>query len=196
MPHLELVTATTGAPITTADAKAHLNIADDASHDTYISDTLVPTAVDYCERNISGGRQFMEATYDYVLPGFPDRIELPKPPLKSVTSITYITSTGGSATVDTTNYSTQVPQHTPGFIDPVFAFEWPTARDQADAVTVRFVAGYDTPALVPPSIKHAIRLLVGHWFENREAVVTGVIPNEMKIAVNSLLNGNEYGHYS
>lgn len=40
---------------------------------------------------------------------------------------------------------------------------------------------------VPENIREAMLLLIGHWFVNREAVVTGTIVTEMKRAVDRLL---------
>ena len=50
---------------------------------------------------------------------------------------------------------------------------WPgTTLKTAAGVTITFVAGYGaTSASVPESIRQAILLLVGHWYENREATV-------------------------
>ena len=38
------------------------------------------------------------------------------------------------------------------------------------------------------NVKHAIRMLVAHWYENRRAVVTGTITAIIPMAVESLLN--------
>jgi len=37
-------------------------------------------------------------------------------------------------------------------------------------------------------VKHAVRMLVAHWYENRRAVVMGTNPVEVPIAVEALLN--------
>lgn len=41
--------------------------------------------------------------------------------------------------------------------------------------------------LVPDEIRHAMLLLVAHWYENREAVLVGTISTEIQFAVDSLL---------
>jgi len=43
---------------------------------------------------------------------------------------------------------------------------------------------------VPEKVKSAIKLLVGHWYKNREAVVTGTVPRPLEMAVQSLLSQN------
>jgi uncharacterized phiE125 gp8 family phage protein len=46
-----------------------------------------------------------------------------------------------------------------------------------------------TVGLAPQeNVKHAVRMLVAHWYENRRAVVMGTNPVEVPIAVEALLN--------
>lgn len=40
---------------------------------------------------------------------------------------------------------------------------------------------------IPEPIRQAMKLLCGHWYENREAVTVGVMSRSMEFAVNSLL---------
>ena len=61
---------------------------------------------------------------------------------------------------------------------------YPSTYPVPNAVTVRFVAGYTS---VPAGIKAAMKLLIGHWYKNREAVNVGNIVNVMPLAVESLL---------
>jgi uncharacterized phiE125 gp8 family phage protein len=42
----------------------------------------------------------------------------------------------------------------------------------------------------PEDIKQAVVLLVGHWFENREAVVAGSSQEQMPLAVDALLDSH------
>ena len=49
-------------------------------------------------------------------------------------------------------------------------------------------AGYgDEASDVPAPIRHAIKLLVAHWFEQREPVVLGSAPQEVPGTVAGLL---------
>jgi uncharacterized phage protein (predicted DNA packaging) len=41
---------------------------------------------------------------------------------------------------------------------------------------------------ITPAIKMAVLLLVGHWYTNREAVVTGTITTSLPLAYESLIN--------
>lgn len=57
-----------------------------------------------------------------------------------------------------------------------------------NAVAVRCVVGYgSTASTVPAAIRAAMKILIGHWFEHREPVVTGTIVAQMPMSVDALL---------
>ena len=68
------------------------------------------------------------------------------------------------------------------------------------AVASEYVQGMVTPAAVEGEVpvvpavnetqRHAARLLVGHWYENREAVAQGTTVPEVPFAVEMLLTFN------
>ena len=85
----------------------------------------------------------MQSTWDYVLDAWPDEaeIEIPAPPLSSVTSITY-KDTGGI--VNTLNSSSYVvaTESEPGRIVLMPGAAWPSAELwPVSAIKIRFVAG-------------------------------------------------------
>lgn len=137
-------------------------------------------------------RAFITQTWDQKLDAFPanDCFLMPKAPLVSVTSITYVDSNGDTQTVAAANYTVVTPsgpECAPGFIVPAYSLYWPVARSVPNAVIVRFVAGYGAASTVPAPIKAAMKLLIAHWYAQREAVVVGTITKELEWAVNSLL---------
>jgi len=66
---------------------------------------------------------------------------------------------------------------------------WPsTTLRPHNGVCVTFVCGYgDAGSSVPENIRQAMRLLIGHLYENREAVVTGITAGELPLGVDRLL---------
>jgi hypothetical protein len=40
---------------------------------------------------------------------------------------------------------------------------------------------------MPAAIKQALKLLIGHWYENRETVITGTISTALPFAAEALL---------
>lgn len=66
-----------------------------------------------------------------------------------------------------------------------------TLQESGGPVSVAFTA--ETPEDVWPVIIIAIKLLVGHWYENREAVVTGMAVTTLPIGVERLLTPLKLG---
>jgi uncharacterized phiE125 gp8 family phage protein len=76
----------------------------------------------------------------------------------------------------------------PGRVALAYNKSWPTlSLRPTNAVVVQFTAGYgDAADDVPQRVKQAMLLLIGHWYEHREAVLTGSISKEIEFT-NSLL---------
>lgn len=170
---LYLSTAPASEPLSTSEFKSHQRI--DTSADDIYCDTLVKTARQYVEAVT--WRALINQTWVLKLPAFPDVIWLPKPPTVSITSIAYIDTDGTSQTLGTSVYALDSTQE-PARIVLKFGQNWPATRAQnEDAVTVTFVAGYGSSASsVPEPLRHAVRLLAGMLYENREAVAGGNMP--------------------
>lgn len=191
------VTPASGNPVTLAELKQHINVTTSSTAENDRLTELLNAATSFCQRDISGNRQLMSATYDYKLSGFPNgrKLWLPLPPLSSVTSVTYLDTSDASQTFSSSNYVVNRSDHNQGFIERKYSVSWPATSDRADAVTVRFVAGYASASAVPSEFKHAIKLIAGHWNENREALIVGTISSEVAIGVQRLLSHWGYGHY-
>jgi len=187
MGNLTLKTAPASEPFTTAEAKTHLRV-DIATDDTYI-DTLVVSARARTEAYLR--KALITQTWEYRLDWFPisDESELlvPMLPMVSVSTIKYIDSDGDEQTWSSAEYTVDIYNHVPRIL-PAFSFSWPTTRDQINAVTIEFVAGYGTASDVPQDIKHAMLLLIGEMYENREESVTGTIVSAMPTTAQSLLD--------
>lgn len=139
-------------------------------------------------------RAFITQTWDLKLNGFPRQIEVPLPPLISVTSLAYLDANGASQTLTvTTGYVVDAPAGPyadPGRITLPYGVMWPQSQMVENAVTLRFVAGYGAASAVPEAIKSAMKLIIGHLYENRENVVIterGSIVQEMPQAAEHLL---------
>ena len=169
-------------PITTSDMKDHIKV--DISDDDDLIDTYTSSARQYVEDIM--GRQFISATWTLYYDSFPTVITVPRPPLQSVTSIQYYDTDGVLQTLSSAIYTADTTSQ-PGRIVEAYSQVWPSTRDIPNAVIVTVVAGYGaTAADVPAKIKQAIKLMVGHWYENREQ--TQIIDmKELPKAVESLI---------
>ena len=130
---LEIVTAPASEPITISDVKCHARV-DTEDEDLLISQMIKAARISL-ERIMN--RTFVNTTFDYFLDHFPAVILLPRAPLNSVTSITYLDSNGDSQTLASTEYSTDLKSE-PGRIIPAPTKSWPTTEaNQLNTVTVR-----------------------------------------------------------
>ena len=192
---LEKVTSAATTPVTLAEAKRHLRVTTD-DDDQLIRDYL-RAATEYCEDQVPGARSFSQATWDWKIHTFPDTtFQIPRPPLQSVSHIKYFAtaSSTGLTTLSSTSYIVNTPTSLPGLVElhPNDG-AWPTVADRADAIHIRFISGYSN---VPEQAKQAIKMIVGHYYNNREAVITGTISKEIEHGVRALLGSIGYGSYS
>lgn len=193
-------TPPTTTVLATSDVKSHLRV-DFDDDDVYLNG-LIHTAERYAERYT--GRQFMSATWTLTLDHFPycgtgpfdNEIILRYPPLASVDSITYVNSSSGTtSTWSSSEYQVETNEHK-GRVSPAYNYVWPTPRAEPGAVTVTFTAGATSSTNVPIEARHAMKMLVGHWYCNRLDVVnTGVTPQMQLRAANDLLNMISIGEY-
>lgn len=188
---LTLVTGPSTEPVTLAEAKAHCRVAisdDDGLIAGYILAARVHLETETRRAFLT---QTYDATYDYEWPVIWDRctstyrpqITIPKPPLQSVTSVSYVDDAGASQTLAANQYRVSA-NGIEGLIEPAYNVSWPTVREQMACVTVRFVCGYTS---FPEPLRQAMLLLIGHWYENRETVNVGNITGEIPFAVSALV---------
>jgi len=163
---LTLTTAPAVEPVTLAEAKRHMRI-EHSDDDTDITAWIV-AARNWCETNAN--RQYITASWTLTFDGsFPDVIELPRPPAQSVTSIKYIDTDGALQPLSIAVYQVSVTGVC-GLIKPAYDQSWPSVREQYNCIQVLFKAGYgDAASAVPETAKVAIKMLVAHLYENREA---------------------------
>lgn len=188
---LTLVTAPEVEPVSLAEARLHLRSDDSVTTDDELITSLIVAARQSVESRTN--RALVTQTWDAFYEAFPDdRVLLvPKPTLQSVTSVKYRDGSNVEQTLASTEYDTDVSS-LPGVVSRGYSKTWPTTYERPQAVTVRFVAGYGLAASVPDAIKAAMKLMMGHWYANREAVVTGTISTALEMTVDALLGPYRY----
>jgi len=137
------------------------------------------------------GRTLGATTYRLTRDKWPSgrELTLPRSPLRSSTSVavTYRLSTGSTSTLSSTAYVVDGDAEPPRLILKANQ-TWPENELLAGpSVRVQWDAGYAGSSTVPERAKQAIRFLAGHWYENRETVVTGTISSEVQRTVRDLL---------
>jgi uncharacterized phiE125 gp8 family phage protein len=179
-----LITAPTVEPVTLDQAKLHARV--DIDTDDDLIEALIEAARHWVEGQTH--RALCTQTWDFTFDEFPCReLRLPLAPVSSVASVTYVDSSGveQSLTGSPAEYQ-QVVNNDHPYIVPLYNETWPEARCQPNAVTVRAVCGYGAAAAVPAPLVQAILLLVGHWYESREAA--GPSATELPFAVEALIS--------
>ena len=168
---LSLVTAAVCEPISLPEAKVHLRI-DGSDSDTYVN-KLIATARRHIETITR--RRLIQQTWDYTLAEFPiGDILLPIQPVSSITSVEYVNGSGTTTAFTDFSLISDGPRSR---VVLDYNVSWPTTRAHGNAVTVRFVAGYepstdspqDLAANVPEDLREAMYLLIGDLHENRES---------------------------
>jgi uncharacterized phiE125 gp8 family phage protein len=174
-------------PVTLTEAKLHCRV--DATADEALITSLITVARQYCE-NFTG-RAFVTQTIEYTLDRWPSgrMIYLPRPPVQSISSVVYYDKDNTLNTLTLTNdYLVDVSSQFARVVLPRNIL-WPTEiLHPVNPIRVTYVAGYGLAAAVPEYIKAAIKLCVGNWYENREAVLpAGHIGKELPMGAQALL---------
>lgn len=161
-----LITAPATEPVTLAEAKLHLRV--DASDEDTLITSLISVARHECENRT--GRALITQTWELTRDCFADEMELPQPPLQSVSSVKYFDTSEVEQTLASSVYRVDSYSQ-PGRVTLAYEETWPDiALEYPNAVAIRYVAGYGAAASsVPPPLKQWMLLHIGHWYANREA---------------------------
>jgi uncharacterized phiE125 gp8 family phage protein len=174
---------------------------DTSDDDAYVQN-LVTSAREWCEQYLD--RTLVHTQWVMRFDKFPDSgiepVELPRPPMVMSGTATAVTVTFTQEAGPTSTYSTaeyRVDRNaTPGAILPIYGSTWTPHRQDDNAISVTWWAGYGASgSSVPAAIRHAILMLVGHWYEFRTSVLTGSISKEVEFGVKSLLDSQRWGSY-
>jgi uncharacterized phiE125 gp8 family phage protein len=166
---LTLITAPAIEPLKLASAKLHLR--QEETDDDDLIKILIVACREHAE--MFTRRQFLTATWELSLDKFPAgiaEIKIPRPPLQSVSSIKYDDLDGNEQTLDSAVYDVDTGVE-PGIVRLAYNQSWPSTRSQANAVRIRFLAGWTTIDLVPKSIRQALLLHISHLYDHPDAVV-------------------------
>lgn len=147
-------------PLHVEEAKLHLRtVPGDNAEDALLIAPLITAAREYCE-NATGLALVPQNIIAY--PETWGLWRLPRPPVLSVTEIAWHDAGGRRHCLNEEAY--QVDQ-----AEGLLLVEKPPAgglRTGLNPIEVRYRAG----GAVPKTVRQAMLLLVGHWYQNREAV--------------------------
>lgn len=175
--------AASETPVSLAEAKAHLRV--DHTDDNTLITALINAATDHLD-GWSGvlGRALVTQTWRQDFGSFTGKLRLPLKPVASVSGVTYYDTDNAQQTLATSVYELLTDDAGP-YLALKVDQTWPGTESRAAAVSVTFVAGV-AAADVPAAIKAAMLLMIGHLYENREAVAEGSFA-VMPMAVDALI---------
>lgn len=207
------ITQPAAEPVTLDQAKAHLRVSFD-DEDDYIT-SLITAARQFIEKatNRAIFSRQMRLTLDYFPLGYTGgsistttadfltwyyrgvSIRLPMPGCVSVESVSYIAADGTTKTIDSADYTVDTVSE-PARITPAPGYTWPSLQNyRPGQVIVDYTAGsYGDGVEVnncPRTITMAMLLLMGHWYEHREAVSDAKLTT-VPLAVDALLAGETF----
>ena len=138
--------------------------------DSTLIESYITAAREYCENYQN--RAYITQTWELWLDSFPrcDVLEVPLPPLVSVSSIKYYDVDDTEATMSSTLYFVDTKSE-PGRICLNYGEQWPqTTLRPHNGVCVTFICGYGaTSAYTPEKARLAMLLLIADYYANREA---------------------------
>lgn len=182
MATLRVTTAATTEPLSLAEAREHLRV------DHFDDDGVISGCILAARQHIENvtGLVLSTSTWTMTLDGAPADgwVLLLREPVQSVSAVRYYNTAGVLTTWSGTEWESDL-NSSPPRIRPRETYSWPSVKDVLSAVQVEFVAGYGGPDSVPQPVMHAMRLLVGHFYENREAASGALSP--LPFAVDALL---------
>ena len=142
---------------------------------TALMDSAVSHCTDYTGKHFTAG----DTVFFYLERWRPATLAFG--PTKTITSVKYYDTSGVQQTLDSSKY---YHDEVSGRAKRIYFHDVPDLEDyNSTPIKIEGTCGESAS----PNIKHAIRMLVAHWYENRRAVIT-TTPQEMPLGVRALLN--------
>lgn len=190
---LARVTAPTGALLSIADLRRdHLRI--DAADEDGALDEMIEAATDWLDGPRGAlGRCLLTQTWRVSVAGPVDgRVALPLAPVVALTGASYLDASGAEQSITLADL-VLVGDGDRAHVEPAIGKAWPVTAQREDALRLTVSCGYGAEAsAVPAGIRHAARLLVAHWYANREPS-SDRQSHEIPYAVEALVNLHRVG---
>lgn len=164
---LELLDPPATTPITLAEVKDQLRV--EADDDDAILTRLIDVAVAYTDvKGALGQAMITQKWGQWVNSTPPQTVSLILGPTTGVTAVKYYDTDGNLQEDTLSNYQVTGTEFAT-IIGPKTGFNWPVTQQRSDAIRIEYEIGYgEATTDVPQTIRHALMLLVGHWYDNRE----------------------------
>jgi uncharacterized phiE125 gp8 family phage protein len=167
---LERIVAPSTTPITLAEAKAQMRVETD--DDDALITRLIAAAVAFTDAQGTLGKCMITQTWRQWVENNPNEVNMLMSPTITLTAVKYYDSDGALQTATLSDYQVLGPSYYK-YVKVKAGFTWPVAQTRPDAIAIEYTVGYGTATTdVPETIRHALLMLVSHWYENREDTTT------------------------
>jgi uncharacterized phiE125 gp8 family phage protein len=193
-PQYSLTLAPDTEPVNIDQASEHLRV--DSSDDLALIESLIAVAREYVDSvtgrvsSVSGWRLTASAWADLFGSSQTDVFSLHRTPLVSVESISYYAPDAATLTVLSASNYRAITTTEPGLIQ--IHGDLPDLDDRPDAIQIEFTAGYSDPSLAPAVLRHAIKMVVSHLYENRLPVAFASC-SEIPYSLSNLIENQKVG---
>lgn len=165
MKYVASVTAQPAAePVSLTEAKTYLRV-DGSAEDSLITSLLLTarTEVEQICR-----RKLITQTVRCDIREWEQEIQLPFPPLASVTTVKYYDGSNVLQTLSSSYYVVETLSDV-GMISLAYGYTWPTVYERPYPIQITYQAGYGSGAThVPEPLRQAILIATAEMYEHRE----------------------------
>jgi uncharacterized phiE125 gp8 family phage protein len=177
--------------VSVADIKPHCRI-DHSDDDAYLTSLIAAAqaVIDGPYGMVGKAIATQQWTLTQSLLTGKTRLPIPVLPFRDVVSLKYYDANNVQQTIDLSADFVVFGNEDFGYIEPLVS--WPAMYDRPDAIELVFHAGFGDVADCPQNLIHAVKMLVAHWYENRETVVDYSV-NNLPMAVQELVNIHRIG---
>lgn len=172
-------------PVSLAEVKEHLRV--DGPEEEPLIVALITTARLTIEH--LAGLALISQRWAVLLDSWPETpaIELPVAPVASIDALRVYDEAGGASLIAADQYFADLASR-PARLVRSDVSAWPAPGRVANGIEIELTAGFGAlPVDVPETLRWAVLMLVGHWFENRAAVGADSQLRHMPLAVHAVL---------
>lgn len=189
---LELLTPAAVSPVSVNEIKVQARV-DSDDEDDYIQ-ALIDAALGLVDGQGMLGRAMVTQTWGQWVSQGPGWVPLRMGPVQALTAVDYYDADGVLQTATLTDY--EIFRDGDLYLaKPRSGAAWPSAQTRPDAIRISYTAGFgDAASDVPAGLRAALKLIVAHWYENREASVAKEMAT-LPMGADQLINAHRVGWY-